>query len=256
MKRFLLGLFLLSFLCLAGCQQAPAQVTNDQSAQSLPPIGVYFSPKGGCTEAVVKELNAAKDTVLVQAYSFTSVPNAKALVDAYKRGVKVEVILDKSQKGEKYSSADFVINAGIPTLIDAKHAIAHNKVMVIDGQTVITGSFNFTKAAEENNAENLLVIRSPELAAKYAANWKVHADHSDPYAGRTEGYSQTHRAAAEPTKNDATLAGGYVASSRSQVFHRPGCRGAAKISEKNLVHYATRDEAIQAGKRPCPECNP
>ena len=68
--------------------------------------------------------------------------------------------------------------------------------MVIDGQTVITGSFNFTTAAEEHNAENLLVIRSPELAAKYTANWKVHADHSEPYAGRTEGYSQTHRAAA------------------------------------------------------------
>ena len=83
---------------------------------------------------------------------------------------------------------------GIPVQIDAKHAIAHNKIMVIDGQTVITGSFNFTTAAEEHNAENLLVIRSPELAAKYAANWKVHADHSDPYAGRTEGYSQTHRA--------------------------------------------------------------
>jgi phosphatidylserine/phosphatidylglycerophosphate/cardiolipin synthase-like enzyme len=252
-KRSLLGLVLLS-LCLPGCRPAPAQ-TADQAAQSLPPIEVHFSPKGGCTEAVVKELGNAKSTVLVQAYSFTSVPIAKALVDAFHRGVKVEVILDKSQKGEKYSSADFVINAGIPTKIDAKHAIAHNKIMVIDGQTVITGSFNFTKAAEENNAENLLVIRSPELAAKYAANWQAHAAHSDPYESRTQGYSETHRAAAEPPKTDA-VAGGYVASSRSQVFHRPSCKGAAKISEKNLVHYATRDEAIQAGKKPCPECNP
>ena len=86
------------------------------------------------------------------------------------------------------------MNVGIPVRIDAQHAIAHNKIMVIDGATVITGSFNFTKNAEANNAENLLVIRSPELAAKYAANWKVHADHSEPYGGRTEGYSQTHRA--------------------------------------------------------------
>jgi phosphatidylserine/phosphatidylglycerophosphate/cardiolipin synthase-like enzyme len=67
----------------------------------------------------------------------------------------------------------------------AKHAIAHNKIMVIDGQVVITRSFNFTKFAEEINAENLLVIRSPELANKYADNWQVHANHSDPYAGRT-----------------------------------------------------------------------
>jgi len=130
-------------------------------------------------------------TVLVQAYSFTSSPIAKALLMAHKRGVKVQFILDKSQKTEKYSEADFLVNVGIPVQIDAKHAIAHNKVMVIDGGTVIAESFNFTKAAEEHNAENLLVIRSPELAAKYADNWKVHADHSDPYAGRTEGYSQT-----------------------------------------------------------------
>src|SRR5450755_3995742 len=81
-------------------------------------IQVFFSPKGGCTEAVVANLNAAKATVLVQAYSFTSAPIAKALVDAAKRGVKVQVILDKSQRTEKYSSADFVQHAGIPTYID------------------------------------------------------------------------------------------------------------------------------------------
>ena len=107
---------------------------------------VYFSPKGGCTEAVVEALGKAKSTVLVQAYSFTSTPIAKALVEAHRRGVKVQVVLDKSQRTEKYSSATFVSNNGIPCFIDAKHAIAHNKVMVIDGQTVLTGSFNFTKA--------------------------------------------------------------------------------------------------------------
>jgi phosphatidylserine/phosphatidylglycerophosphate/cardiolipin synthase-like enzyme len=215
-----------------------------------------FAGKGGCTEAVVKELGNAKTSVLVQAYSFTSVPIAKALVDAHKRGVKVEVILDKSQKGEKYTSADFVIHAGIPTKIDAKHAIAHNKIMVIDGETVITGSFNFTTAAEEHNAENLLVIRSSDLAAKYTANWQVHAAHSDAYEGKTQGYSETHRAAETPKPDAAAVAGGFVASSRSQVFHRADCKSAAKISEKNLVHYATREEAIQAGKKPCAECNP
>jgi phosphatidylserine/phosphatidylglycerophosphate/cardiolipin synthase-like enzyme len=145
---------------------------------------VRFSPKGGCTEAVVDALRDAKTSVLVQAYSFTSAPIAAALVDAHRRGVKVEVILDRSQRTEKYSSADFVVHAGIPTRIDDRHAIAHNKVMVIDGKTVLTGSFNFTKAAEEHNAENLLVIRDPALAEKYAANWRAHADHSEPYAGR------------------------------------------------------------------------
>ena len=145
---------------------------------------VHFSPKGGCTEAVVTELANAKQSVLVQAYSFTSAPIAKALVDAHKRGVKIQVILDKSQRTEKYSSADFVAHAGIETFIDAKHAIAHNKIMIIDCARVITGSFNFTKAAEENNAENLLVLEDAKLAAEYAANWREHRAHSTPYAGK------------------------------------------------------------------------
>ncbi|PYJ86184.1 MAG: phospholipase D family protein [Verrucomicrobia bacterium] len=144
-------------------------------------VQVFFSPKGGCTEAVIDALTKARSTVLVQAYSFTSAPIAKALVDAHRRGVKIQVILDKSNATDKYSAATFTQNAGIPTFIDDRHAIAHNKIMVIDGQTVLTGSFNFTKAAEENNAENLLVIDDAALAAKYAANWKVHLAHSKPY---------------------------------------------------------------------------
>src|SRR5664280_2357205 len=135
----------------------------------------------GCTDAIVAELDKAKSTVLVQAYSFTSAPIAKAIVEAHKRGVKVQVILDKSQRTEKYSSADFVAHAGIPTFIDEQHKIAHNKIMVIDDQTVITGSFNFTKSAEESNAENLLVIESKELARTYRENWQAHLRHSVEY---------------------------------------------------------------------------
>ncbi len=85
------------------------------------------------------------------------------------------------------------LHAGIPTLIDAKHSIAHNNIMVIDGQTVLTGSFNFTKAAEEHNAENLLVIRDSILAEKYRSNRDAHAEHSEPYEGKTKGFSETHR---------------------------------------------------------------
>jgi phosphatidylserine/phosphatidylglycerophosphate/cardiolipin synthase-like enzyme len=176
---------------LTACTATPMAADQPASqatpaTQSTPQIAVYFSPHGGCTDTIVKELNAAKETVLVQAYSFTSAPIAKALMEAHKRGVKVQVILDKSQWTEKYSSATFFQNAGIPTFIDDKHAIAHNKVMVIDGRIVITGSFNFTKAAEESNAENLLVIQDEELAAKYAKNWQEHLEHSVPYERKTK----------------------------------------------------------------------
>lgn len=145
-------------------------------------LHAFFSPNGGCTDAVVSALGKARKTVLVQAYSFTSAPIAKALVEAKTRGIDVQVILDKSQRSEKYSGASFLKNGGIPVFIDAGHRIAHNKVMIIDGQTVITGSFNFTKAAETGNAENvLLILHAPELARKYSGNWKEHLAHSQKY---------------------------------------------------------------------------
>jgi phosphatidylserine/phosphatidylglycerophosphate/cardiolipin synthase-like enzyme len=147
-------------------------------------VQVFFSPKGGCTDAVVENLNKATNTVLVQAYSFTSAPIAKALVDAERRGVKVKVILDKSQRSQKYTEADFIQRTGIPTWIDAKHAIAHNKIMIIDSKTVLTGSFNFTKAAEEENAENLVVIKDASIAKEYTANWQAHLNHSEHYQGK------------------------------------------------------------------------
>src|ERR1039457_2111831 len=125
---------------------------------------VYFSPHGGCTGAIVREISKAKTEILVQAYSFTSKGIAKALIDAKKRGVHVEIILDKSNRSTKYSAGDFTAHMGIPTYFDSSHAIAHNKIMILDKQTVITGSFNFTKAAEESNAENVLILQSKELA--------------------------------------------------------------------------------------------
>ena len=121
--RLACSLALGAALLLAGC---------DPQASIPQGIQVYFSPRGGATEAVVNALDQATNSVLVQAYSFTSAPIAKALVEAHRRGVKVQVILDDSQRTEKYSEADFLKNNGIPTLIDAQHAIAHNKIMIID----------------------------------------------------------------------------------------------------------------------------
>ncbi len=121
-------------------------------------IQAYFSPNGGCTQAIVREISAARSEILVQAYSFTSAPIAKALVDTHKRGVKVEAILDKSQQKEKYTSANYLANSRVPTYIDSAHAIAHNKVIIIERQTVIPESFDVSKAAKEKNAENMLII--------------------------------------------------------------------------------------------------
>lgn len=103
-------------------------------------------------------------------------------MDAHKRGVKIEAVLDKSQKSAKYTSATFLFNVGVPVLIDNRHAIAHNKIMIIDRSVLITGSFNFTKAAEEKNAENLMVIKgNPKLIEQYLSNYEEHKGHSDPF---------------------------------------------------------------------------
>jgi phosphatidylserine/phosphatidylglycerophosphate/cardiolipin synthase-like enzyme len=131
---------------------------------------VCFSPNGGCTHAIVDQIDNAKSEILIQAYSFTSAPIAKALVNAHKRGVHVEIILDKSNRSNKYSAGDLTAHMGVTTYIDSQHAIAHNKIMIIDKKTVITGSFNFTKAAEEKNAENLLIIKDKKLAEIYIDN--------------------------------------------------------------------------------------
>lgn len=145
---------------------------------------VYFSPKGGAQTAIVEQIQNAKSSIYVQAYSFTSKPIIEALVRAQKRGVNVIAILDKSNLSQRYTAADLIDHFGVGTLIDNKHKIAHNKVMIIDQEIVITGSFNFSKAAEEDNAENLLVLRSPQLADVYYQNWEMHLKHSDPYIGK------------------------------------------------------------------------
>jgi phosphatidylserine/phosphatidylglycerophosphate/cardiolipin synthase-like enzyme len=173
LKRPYPGLGLALLLCLAVCWPAFSVAGGEWA--------VYFSPRGGCTEAIVKTLGAARASVLVQAYSFTSRPIARALIDAQARGVKVKVILDLSKLTEKNAVLPSLAAAGVPVWIDGAHRIAHNKVMIIDGETVITGSFNFTRAAEDDHAENLLIIRDQELSARYGDNWENHRRHATPY---------------------------------------------------------------------------
>jgi phosphatidylserine/phosphatidylglycerophosphate/cardiolipin synthase-like enzyme len=143
-------------------------------------VEVFFSPNGGATDAVVGEINRAQRRVLVQAYTFSSVPIAIALVSAKKRGVEVEAILDKSNVKEGYSSITFMEKASIPVYIDDRVKIAHSKIMIIDGKEIITGSFNFTMSGECHNAENLLILRNDlPLVSKYLANyrWRLSLSH-------------------------------------------------------------------------------
>jgi phosphatidylserine/phosphatidylglycerophosphate/cardiolipin synthase-like enzyme len=157
-------------------------------------------------------------------------------------------VLDKSNETQQYSAATFAVNVGIQTLIDDQHAIAHSKVMVIDSATVITGSFNFTKAAEEKNAENVLVIQdAPELVKAYEANVQAHAAHAHPYTRRVAGSSL-----AAPR---AEAAGDVHGNRHSKVYRVPGCKGYASMRPASVVPFATEAEAQQAGYRKAKDCS-
>lgn len=142
-------------------------------------ISPHFSPKGGCTDAIVRELKQARREILLQAYSFTSPAVAAALAEARNRGVAVHVVLDRANEKETVSELGDLEQHGIDVLIDAQHAIAHNKIIVVDRRTLLTGSFNFTRQAEHENAENLLIIKGhPDLIHSYVQNFFAHRAHA------------------------------------------------------------------------------
>ena len=158
---------------------------------AMPAWQVCFTPGQDCTSVVVGQIDEATRTVRVQAYSFTSTPILSALKRAHDRGVDVRVIVDKSsagkhRSGSTYTAATYLTNAEVPVWVDTKVSIAHNKVMVIDATVVITGSFNFTAAAQKKNAENLLVIQDRGLAKLYGDNWEKRRALSQVYSAGTK----------------------------------------------------------------------
>lgn len=138
-------------------------------------IQVRFSPKGNCTQFILDTISRAKESILVQAYSFTSISITDALIAAHNRGVEVKILVDRSQRTGRYTQVPRAVQAGIPVSIDIVPGIAHNKVMIIDNQYVLTGSFNWTRAAETRNAENLLLIKDPVTNNIYKTKWQERA---------------------------------------------------------------------------------
>lgn len=144
-----------------------------------PKATVCFSPEEDCAATIISEIDQSKESILVQEYTFTLEAVAKALINAKERGVDVKVILDKSQLHSKYSMINKLFVSGIPVWIDDKPKIAHNKVIIVDNQKVITGSFNLSKTAEKGNAENLLIIEDyPKLVQQYVKNWEIRKSQS------------------------------------------------------------------------------
>jgi phosphatidylserine/phosphatidylglycerophosphate/cardiolipin synthase-like enzyme len=181
MRRVLAGFAL---CCAAAAAQTPAPLP-------LPARGtvqVAFTPWDNAEAMIVDGIRRARLQILVQAFSFTSRSLANALIAAKKRGVDVQVMADREQtfSGEASRIPDLA-RAGIPVMLEVRYQSAHSKVMVIDAGSedaaVITGSYNWTYAAQYKNAENVLILRhNPDIVNAYAANWRRQRAESLPYA--------------------------------------------------------------------------
>lgn len=143
-------------------------------------VEVFFSPWDDAEGAIIRNLNAAKSTIYVQAYVLTSRPIARALEVARGRRVNVMILADRdmAEKGNS-SQVPRLAGTGMPVWLETRYSAAHNKVILIDPEsgkgTLITGSYNFSWSAQARNAENMLVLRGNNpLIRRYLDNWKRH----------------------------------------------------------------------------------
>ena len=148
---------------------------------------------GGCDPQVMvlKTIDRAQKVILVLMYELTAREITTALVNAKSRGVDVRVIVDK-RLGHTYEIGR-LLTKGVPVLVDTVRGLMHNKVMIVDGGTVVTGSFNYTASAEHKNAENLLLIHDPTLVADYIQYWKVREKAVATSVGRSDATGNSFR---------------------------------------------------------------
>ncbi|MEM2320366.1 MAG: phospholipase D family protein [Candidatus Bathyarchaeia archaeon] len=129
-------------------------------------LGVYFSPRGGCAEAIISLIGSANKSIHILIYSFTLDSIGNALIEAFKRGVDVRVVFERNEISE-YSEYWRLKGAGVLVRNDTNPYLMHNKVMVVDSKIVVTGSYNWSGSAEERNDENIIIIRSRRIAEEY-----------------------------------------------------------------------------------------
>jgi phosphatidylserine/phosphatidylglycerophosphate/cardiolipin synthase-like enzyme len=139
------------------------------------PIEVYFSPDDGVAAHLIDTLATARQSICFLAFSFTSDDIGDALLARAEAGVTVAGVFETSQYKSNGKSSEFdrLRTAGLDVWLDANPRNLHHKVFVIDGQTVITGSYNFSANAENTNDENAMIIHSPEIAGLYQAQCQL-----------------------------------------------------------------------------------
>ncbi|MDI1299775.1 phospholipase D family protein [Methylotenera sp.] len=150
-------------------------------------IEVAFSPREGAQDLVIKVIDSSKKSLRLSAYSLTSVPVVKALIAAKKRGIDVAVVADYKQNismdnGAGRAALNLLVLNGIQTKVISIYPIHHDKFIVADGVNVETGSFNYSKAAEYSNSENVIVVwDDAKLASQYIEHWNSRFSQANDY---------------------------------------------------------------------------
>ena len=130
-------------------------------------IEVYFSPNGGCQQAVISQIKKATQSIDIAMYYLSSREIAQALVKAQQNNVRVRIVLDQGQEIESASKSGYLSKHGLEIRYHIGFGLMHNKFAIIDGGSLITGSFNWTLTAEEKNEENLLIITDQDTIDQY-----------------------------------------------------------------------------------------
>jgi len=131
-----------------------------------------FSPGGNCDQILVSWINRANSSVHVLIYEFTLSDVSQALIAAQKRGVDVKVVMERENVNDTSSQFYYLKNSGISIKWDTNSALMHDKVTIIDGHVILTGSFNYTVSASNANNENLVVINSTSWGAAFEQNFQ------------------------------------------------------------------------------------
>jgi len=197
---------------------------------------------GVIESAIIDAIDDAEEYIYAALYSFTDDELGAALLRAHYRGVDVQVLLDRDETG---GEACPLYEAGLTVLIEDSSYLFHHKFVVIDSELVITGSYNWSNSADRDNFENVVFIRCPDIALDYWLGF-LHLSRDYFFVPPDDCNGNGDRCAGYP----------YAASKNSDVFHLTSCHYVANISSANLICFATREDAIASGRRPCKTCKP
>lgn len=132
-------------------------------------VRVFFSPRGGGRDAVVAKLKEAKSRIRFMTFSLTDIETGDTIIQKAKSGVAVDGIFDRWLAAGQYSLFNKFKEAKLEVRKDGNEALMHHKVILIDNDTLITGSYNYSQNAEANNNEAFLIIEnSPSLNGAFS----------------------------------------------------------------------------------------